>query len=75
MAEWSNNAVGTPAACLGIFELFDGSNRVIWMAYDGDMYRYNSSRNPVEVADGSSTEFAKDATDFYSFLRYGDLWV
>ena len=31
VAEWSNTAVGTPTNCQGIFELFDGSNRVIWM--------------------------------------------
>ena len=74
-SEWSNSAVGTPSYCLGIFELYDGSNRVIWMVYDGDVYRYDGSRDPQEVADAGSTAFASDQTDFYSLIRYGDYMV
>ncbi|GAF88115.1 unnamed protein product, partial [marine sediment metagenome] len=44
VAEWSNAAIATPSYCLGIFELFDGTNRVVWIAYDGDMHRYASTR-------------------------------
>ena len=45
------------------------------MVYDGDVYRYNSSRNPVEVADSGSTAFASDSSDLYSFIRYGSYMV
>jgi len=75
MGEWSKDAVGTPSLCQGIFELYDGTNRVIWMVYDGDVYRYASDRDPVEVADGSSTAFALHAIDLYSFIRFGSYMV
>ena len=74
-SEWSNDAVGTPSNCLGIFELYDGSNRVVWMMYDGDVYRYDSSRDPQEVADAGATAFASDASDLYSIIRYGNYMV
>jgi hypothetical protein len=73
--EWGNSAVSSPSNCLGVFELYDGSNRKIWVAYDGDMYRYDGSRDPQEVADAGATAWASDATDFYSFIRYGDYMV
>ena len=75
MGEWSNDAVATPTTCNGIFELYDGTNRVIWMVYDGDVYRYDSSRDPQEVADSGPTAFASDAIDLYSFIRYGSYMV
>jgi len=74
-AEWSNSAVGTPSYCLGIFELYDGTNRVVWMAYDGDMYRFDSARDPGEIADAGATAFASDQGDLYSFIRYGNHMV
>jgi hypothetical protein len=75
VSAWSNSAVSTPTNCLGIFELYDGSNRVVWMAYDGDMYRYDGSRDPAEVADDGPTAFASDSLDLYSFIRYGNYMV
>jgi hypothetical protein len=45
------------------------------MVYDGDVYRYDSSRDPQEVADAGATAFASDATDFYSFIKYGSYMV
>jgi hypothetical protein len=75
VAEWSNTAIGTPTNCLGIFELYDGSNRVVWIAYDGDMYRYDGSRDPVEVVDAGPTAFASDSLDLYSFIRYANYMV
>jgi len=75
-AQWSNSATDTsPSNCLGIFELFDGSNRKVWIAYDGNMYRYDGSRDPQEVADTGATAWASDSTDFYSIMRYGDYMV
>ena len=75
LGNWSNDAVATPSYCQGIFELYDGTNRVIWMVYDGDVYRYDSSRDPQEVADAGATAFASDAADLYSFIRYGSYMV
>ena len=74
-AEWSNSAIGSPTYCLGIFELYDGANRAIWIVYDGDVYRYDGSRDPAEVADAGPTAFASDITDFYSIIRYGNYMV
>jgi len=75
-SEWSNTATDTsPSNCNGIFELFDGSNRKIWIAYDGNMYRYDGSRDPQEVEDTASTAWASDSTDWFSIIRYGDHMV
>jgi hypothetical protein len=75
-SEWSNSATDTaPSNCNGIFELFDGSNRKIWIAYDGDMFRYDGSRDPQEVADTAATAWASDSTDWFSFMRYGNFMV
>ena len=72
---WSNGTVVTPSYCLGIFELYDGTNRVVWMVYDGNVYRYDSARDPQEVADAGATAFASGVADFYSFIRYGSYMV
>jgi len=45
------------------------------MVYDGDVYRYDGSRDPKEVADAGPTAFASDSLDLYSFIRYGDYMV
>ena len=45
------------------------------MVYDGDVYRYDSSRDPVEIEDAGSTSFASDIGDLYSFIRYGNYMV
>ncbi|MHC4748395.1 MAG: hypothetical protein ACYTFW_00840 [Planctomycetota bacterium] len=74
-AQWSSSAVSTPTYCSGIFEVYDGSNRTLWIAYDGDMYRYDASRDPQEVEDAGSTAFASDVGDIYSFIRYGNYMV
>jgi len=78
-AKWSNTATASKSNCLGIFELYDGSNRVVWIVvwivYDGNVYRYDGSRDPGEIADAGATAFASDATDFYSIIRYGDYMV
>jgi hypothetical protein len=74
-AEWSNSAIGSPTNCLGIFELYDGTNRTYWMVYDGDVYRYDSGRDPQEVADAGATAFASDPLDIYSMIQYGSYFV
>jgi hypothetical protein len=74
-ALWSNSAISSPVNCQGIFELYDGSNRVVWIVYDGDIYRYDGSRDPAEVADATPTSFASDSLDLYSFIRYGNYMV
>ncbi len=74
-AQWSNTAIGTPTNCNGIFELYDGTNRVVWIAYDGDVYRYDGSRDPAEIQDSGSTAFASDVGDIYSFIRYGNYMI
>jgi len=73
--EWSNSAIGTPTACQGVYEQYDGTNRVIWIAYDGNVYRYDANRDPNEVADAGATAFASGVNDFYSFITYGSYMV
>jgi hypothetical protein len=73
--QWSNSATASTTYCLGIFELYDGTNRVMWMVYDGNVYRYDSSRDPGEIADAGPTTFASDISDLYSFIRYGNYMV
>ena len=75
VSEWSNTAVSSPSYCLGIFELYDGTNRVYWIIYDGDVYRYDSSRDPQEVADAGATAFASGAADLYSMIQHGNFFV
>ena len=74
-ATWSNSANATATNCLGLYELYDGTNRNHIYADAGDIYIYDGSRDPAEVADAGATAFASDATDIYSFEKIGDYLV
>jgi hypothetical protein len=63
---FSNSAAATTQTCLGIFELYDGTNRVLWTAMgdgssNGRLFRYDASRDPVRISDvaghGGAVEF------------------
>lgn len=82
--DWSNSAAAT-LENLGLFELYDGSNRTIWAFYAteassyGRVYRYDGSRDPVRISDvvghSGAVEWAYNQTDLYSIIRYGNHMV
>jgi len=74
-AIWSNTANATTSNCLGLFELNDGTNRNHVYVDGGNIYIYDSSRDPAEMKDVGDTAFASDATDIFSFERIGDYFV
>lgn len=74
-AIWSNSATASTTTCLGIFYLDDGTNVTYWIIYDGNVYRYNGTRDPVEVVDAGATAFASGTMDFYSMIRYGNYFI
>lgn len=74
-AVWSNTATAAATKCLGLFELYDGANRNHVFVDNGNVYIYDSSRDPVEIEDAGTTEFAKDDVDLYSFVRVGDYMI
>ena len=81
---WSNSAAAD-LECLGIFELYDGTNRVLWAFFategdsDGRIYRYDGSRDPVRISDvvghSGAVEWAYNQLDLYSAIRYGSYLV
>jgi len=78
-AAWSNSANGTATKCLGLFEFYDGSNRDHWFADNGQLFRFDSSRDPVRICDTSACSgpitFANGDSDLYTFIKYGDYTI
>lgn len=78
-AQWSNTAAScatvTGSICLGLHELWDGTNRERFFFDSGQVYRYDASRDPVLITDTASTTFANDAIDLYSIIQYGSHMV
>jgi len=76
---WSNSANSSATKCQGMFEFYDGSNRDKWFVDNGQLFRYDSSRDPVRVCDTSACSgpitFATDDNDLYSFIQYGDYTI
>jgi len=73
--EWSNSANAQATKCLGLFELFDGSNRDHIYFDNGKCYVYDSSLDPQVVENGGSDTFANDDGDFYSMCQAGSYIV
>jgi hypothetical protein len=77
---WSNSAAATTQNCLGMFELFDGTNRSHWVfmgdgAGKGRAFRYDSSRDPALIQDAGTTELADDIDSLYTAIRVGAYMV
>ena len=79
---WSNSATADALRCLGMFELYDGTNRTFWAmmgdnSSKGRIFRYDSSRDPIRIADTAgpaytaAIEFAFHNLDLYSCIQYG----
>jgi len=81
---YSSSATPTTTYCVGMFELFDGTNRVPWiMMVDGGggsgrLFKY-STRAPTRISDvvdhDGAVEFRDDATFLWSAIRYGSYMV
>lgn len=74
-AQWSNSANATASKCLGLFELYDGTNRNHIYIDAGNVYIYDGSLDPAEMADAGATAFASDNVDLYSMIRVGAYFV
>lgn len=68
-SQWSAAANATATNCLGLFELYDGTNRDHVMFDAGKIYVYDSSRTPIATTCAGVT--LKDDTDLYSMIRVG----
>ena len=77
---WSHTATADALRCLGMFELYDGTNRTFWVMMGdnvskGRIFRYDSSRDPVRISDvtghSGAIEFAFNNLDMYSCIQYG----
>ena len=77
---WSNEATEDALNLLGMFELYDGTNRSFWVmtgdnSSKGRIFRYDSNRDPVRISDvvghSGATEFAFNNLDLYSCIQYG----
>lgn len=73
-AQWSATAASvdstTGDSCLGMHELWDGTNREHFYFDKGTAYKFNATRNP-ELFDEASIAFATDDIDLYSIITYG----
>jgi len=73
--EWSTSATSQATKCLGLFELYDGSNRDHIFFDNGKCYVYDSSLDPQLTEDSESTTFATDNVDLYSIIKVGSYMV
>ena len=71
--EWSNTVNATATNCLGLFELYDGTNRDHLIFDGGKVYTYDSSNDPVDRS--GAVTFATDNKDIYSIVRVGSYAV
>jgi hypothetical protein len=73
--EWSNSATAQATKCLGLFMLYDGTNRDHIYFDNGKCYVYDASLDPVVKEDSGSTTFATDNVDLYSIIQVGSYMV
>ena len=74
-AEWSNSATAQKTLCMGLFELYDGTNRDKIFFDNGKCYIYDSNGDPVVKEDVGTTTFANTYNDLYSIIRIGNYMV
>lgn len=71
---WANSATAQATKCLGLFELYDGTNRDHCIFDNGKFYVYDSSLDPTDKTAGGVTHATGDA-DLYSAIRVGSYVV
>jgi len=70
-AQKSNSANASATLCMGMFELYDGTNRNYLFFDNGLLYKYDSSWDPSEITVATPVTFANDSGDLYSIIRIG----
>ena len=70
-SQWSNSATAQKTKCLGLMELWDGTNRNHLYWDNGKFYVYDGSRDPAAIEDAGTTTFATDDVDLYSIINFG----
>ncbi len=73
--QWSNSANAQATKTMGLFELYDGTNRDHIIFDNGLCYIYDSSLDPQPMADAGSTTFANSNEDLYSIIKVGAYMV
>jgi len=73
--KWSNSVNAQATKCLGLFNLYDGTNRNHFMFDNGKLYKFDSSFDPADLNFASPVTFATDDADLYTAIRIGDYMV
>jgi len=73
--QWSASANSEATKCLGLFELYDGTNRDYIHFDNGKCFIYDANRNPGIKEDSASTTFANDNDDLYSIISFGGYMI
>ena len=71
LAVKSSAANAQKTLCMGLFELYDGTNRNLFYFDNGLVYKFSSTWTQAEVAVGTPVTFAKTNADHYSIIRVG----
>lgn len=72
-AQWSAAANASATNCLGLHELWDGTNRVHFFFDKGKVYKFDAGREQDDVSGGVT--FALHAIDLYSIIQYGTYMI
>lgn len=67
--QWDSSATAQATKCLGLFHLYDGSNRNYIYVDNGKVYVFDGSFAPVDKS--GSVTFSTATLDLYSFVQYG----
>jgi len=70
-AQRSNSANAQKTLCMGLFQLYDGTNRNSLYFDNGLVYKYDGSWDPSEITVATPVTFANDNADLYSIIRVG----
>jgi hypothetical protein len=73
-AEWSNSATAQATKCLGLFELYDGTNRDYCFFDNGKFYVYDSANDPQDLTAAGITHQTANS-DLVSAVRVGSYLV
>ena len=67
--QWSNTVNAKATKCMGLFELYDGTNTNHVYFDSGSVFVYDGSNDPVDVS--AATTFYDDSAGLYSCIRVG----
>lgn len=67
--QWSHTVTAQHTKTLGLFELYDGTNRNWIIADNGKIYYYDGTEDPVDVT--GAVTLATDNIDLYSMVKVG----